>query len=301
MSERVNGERANSFISLYSIFVHDYFSLFTHPYSHFHSFALSLMTIAILGLGEAGSRFANDLAALGVTVTGFDPAPAPRYVLHPAVTLAISNAEAARHADIILSVNLSPAAETVALEVLPVLTANQFYAEMNTASPDTKQAVAAILAPSGAKVIDVAIMAPVPPKGILTPFLVSGPGAASFAEKLAPFGLDISTLTDEVGEAATRKLLRSIVYKGVAAVIGEAVAAGQAFGLEPYIREQIRSVIGGNDALIDRFLEGSKTHALRRSHEMEAVVSMLAHRDIDPIMSIATLESLENLIVSKPA
>ena len=252
------------------------------------------MQIAILGLGEAGSHFANDLVALGVDVVGYDPAP--KRTLSPSVTLAAGNAEAVPNADVILSVNLSAVAETVAAEVLPVLQSGQIYAEMNTASPDTKRAVAAIVESSGALAVDVAIMAPVPPKGILTPFLVSGPGAASFADKLWPLGLDISVLSAEMGEAATRKLLRSIVYKGVAAVIGEAVEAGRAFELEPYIREQIRSVIGGNDALIDRFLEGSKTHALRRSHELEAVISMLTAQAIEPVMARATLKSLENLI-----
>lgn len=252
------------------------------------------MTIAILGLGEAGSHFANDLTRLGATVVGYDPQP--KRDISPAVALAASNADAANGADIILSVNLSAVAESVASEVLPVLQPGQLYAEMNTASPETKRAVAAILKPAGVMAVDVAIMAPVPPKGILTPFVVSGPGAALFAEKLRPFGLDISVLSDEVGEAATRKLLRSIVYKGIAAVIGEAVEAGRSFGLEPYIREQILSVIGGNDALIDRFLEGSKTHALRRSHELEAVVSMLICQHIEPVMSKATLTSLKNLI-----
>ncbi|TAE22985.1 MAG: NAD(P)-dependent oxidoreductase [Cytophagales bacterium] len=257
------------------------------------------MHIAILGLGEAGSHFANDLAQLGITVTGYDPAP--KRALHEAVVLKNSNAEAVLGADIILSVNLSAVAEAVALEVASVLQPGQFYAEMNTASPDTKRAVGAIIEPPGALAVDVAIMAPVPPKGIQTPFLVSGPGANRFAEKLFPLGLDITVLSDEMGEAATRKLLRSIVYKGIAAVIGEAVAAGQSFGLEPYIREQIGSVIGGNDPdvgrdLIDRFLEGSKTHALRRSHELEAVVEMLEARSVEAVMSRATLTSLKNLI-----
>jgi 3-hydroxyisobutyrate dehydrogenase-like beta-hydroxyacid dehydrogenase len=31
------------------------------------------MTIAILGLGEDGSRFANDLEKRGVKIVGFDP------------------------------------------------------------------------------------------------------------------------------------------------------------------------------------------------------------------------------------
>lgn len=252
------------------------------------------MKIAILGLGEAGSHFANDLVKLGVEVVGYDPLP--KRWLDPRVRVAVSNVEAVNGADLVLSVNLSAVAETVAVAVLPVLQRGQLYAEMNTASPATKQAVARIIEPTGALAVDVAIMAPVPPKGIQTPLVVSGPGAAGFAERLVPLGLDIQVLSEVVGEAATRKLLRSIVYKGVAAIIGEAVAAGRSFGLEPYIREQIRTVIGGNDALIDRFLEGSKTHALRRSHELEAVVAMLDAQEIEPVMSRATLTSLEKLI-----
>jgi 3-hydroxyisobutyrate dehydrogenase-like beta-hydroxyacid dehydrogenase len=255
------------------------------------------MKIAILGLGEAGSHFANDLAVMNIAVIGYDPNL--RHILHPAVQLAASNAEAACGADVVLSVNLSAVAENVAREVFPVLQPGQLYADMNTASPDTKRAVAAILQPSGASVVDVAIMAPVPPRGIFTPFLTSGPGATLFAQKLNSFGLKISVLSNVIGEAATHKLLRSIVYKGIAAVIGEAVAAGQSFGLEPYIREQIRSIIGNDDTLIDRFLEGSKTHALRRSHELEAVVQMLETRNIEPVMSRATLTSLENLIEAR--
>jgi hypothetical protein len=51
--------------------------------------------------------------------------------------------------------------------------------------------------------------------------------------------------------------------------------AGVHFGLEAYIRAQIGSVVGGEPALIDRFVEGSRTHAERRLHEMEAVAEML--------------------------
>ena len=251
------------------------------------------LNIAILGLGEAGSCFANDLAEIGVSVVGYDPVPLR--VLHSNVRLTASNSEAASGSDIILSVNLASVAEVVATEVLPVLRRGQVFAEMNTASPLTKKSVEAIIAPSGAETVDVAIMAPVPPKGFKTPFLISGPGASKFADTLNPFGLDITIVGEQVGEAATRKLLRSVVYKGFAAVMGEAVAAGKALGLEDYIREQIGSLIGGDTAIIDRFLEGSKTHALRRSHELDAVVAMLMDLQVEPVISKATLKSLQNL------
>ncbi|MFZ8469322.1 DUF1932 domain-containing protein, partial [Staphylococcus aureus] len=78
-------------------------------------------------------------------------------------------------------------------------------------------------------------------------------------------------------------------------MICEAIEAGKAFGLEDYIREQIHTVIGGNDSLIDRFIEGSYTHAERRIHEMEAVVQMLENKDIEPFMSAAAKDNLEKI------
>lgn len=249
--------------------------------------------VAVLGLGEAGSIFANQLAERGVTVSGWDPSP--KRELHKAVRIAASNADAAKDADIILSVNLSSVSEQVATEVLPVLTYKKIYAEMNTSSPQQKQAIEKIIQPTGVLFADVAIMAPVPPKGIETPFLLSGTGASAFKNLLQPYGLSMDVLSDKTGDASTRKLLRSIVYKGVAAVICEAMEAAKQFELEDYMRGQINAVIGENETLIDRFIEGSHTHAERRIHEMEAVVAMLADKNLQTIMSAATEENLKQI------
>lgn len=250
------------------------------------------MKIAILGLGEAGSRFANDLnQAAGVTVSGWDPDP--RYRLEHGVRLAGSNAEAAAGAAIVFSVNWPEVSEAVAAEVAPVLAPGAFYCEMNTSAPAMKESIAAIIERGGrGKMIDVAIMAPVPPKGILTPMLAAGAAAPMLIETASAW-MNIEYLNDTVGTAAGRKLLRSIVYKGVAAVICEAMAAGEKLHLEPYIREQIRSIIGDdNDALIERFIEGSRTHARRRMHEMEAVTQMLQANGLSAIMSQAAVRHL---------
>ena len=249
--------------------------------------------IAILGLGEAGSRFANDLAKLDVKVSGWDPKPMRE--LNANVSFAKSNLEACRNADIILSVNLSSVSEAVAKEVLPVLDSKKIYAEMNTSSPEKKVRIHSILQSSGVQFVDVAIMAPVPPKGIFTPLLISGPGALRLKEKLGHLNLQLSVLNETVGDASTRKLLRSIVYKGIAAVICEAVEAGKVFELEGYVREQIQSIIGGNNELIDRFIEGSVTHAERRMHEMEAVAQMLESKGVEPILSKAVYKNLAKL------
>ena len=251
------------------------------------------MKVAILGLGEVGSQFANDLAKLNVTVFGWDPNP--KRELHPSIMFTKSNADAVRQSEIIFSVNLSSVSEAVAKEVLPVLTPQKIYLEMNTASPKKKISIHQILKPSGVQFVDLAIMAPVPPKGIFTPMLAVGPGAKLFENAMSPYQLNIEVIEGEVGEAASRKLLRSIVYKGIAAVICEGVEAGKAFGLESYIREQINSIIGGKDELIDRFVEGSEVHAERRMLEMDAVVEMLEEKGIEPFLSMASRNNLEKL------
>lgn len=256
------------------------------------------MRIAILGLGEAGSHFARDLAALGIQVQGWDPNP--QRPLPAGFVLAASNAAAVQGADFIFSVNLSMVSEQVAWEILPVLQPNQVFLEMNTSAPDKKQTIAAILQASGVQFVDLAIMAPVPPTGIRTPMLAAGSGASIFQEKMAAYPLQIEVLPNAaVGTAAQLKLLRSIVYKGIAGVIYEAVEAGQVFGQEAYIREQIRSIIGGKDELIDRFVTGTYTHAARRREEMAAVVEMLEAQHLDPLMSKATRDQLEKLVQQK--
>lgn len=253
----------------------------------------SEMNIAVLGLGEAGSHFANDLAKIGFNVFGWDPNP--KHHLHNSVHFAKSNLEAAQNSEIIFSVNLTSVSADVAAEVLPALSEKKIYAELNTSSPDTKRTIYENLKATGVKFADVAIMAPVPPKGIFTPMITAGPGAISLASIMQPFGLSIIPVDGDVGHAALLKLLRSIVYKGIAAVICEAMDAGKSFDQEKYIREQICSIIGGQDELVDRFVEGSRTHALRRIHEMDAVVEMLTNKGLNPVMSAATKENLQKL------
>ncbi len=256
-----------------------------------------IMNIAILGLGEAGSHFANDLANLGISVYGWDPNP--KRPLDKSIQIAQSNLDAAENADIIFSVNLTSASELVAREVKPILNRNKIYVELNTSSPDKKKAIFQILEESSVQFVDLAIMAPVPPKGILTPMLAAGPGANTLVEQLKPYGLAIKSIAGEVGYAAELKLLRSIVYKGIAAVICEAIDAGKLFNQEKYIREQISSIIGGNEDLIDRFVEGSQTHAERRIHEMDAVVEMLINKGLNPVMSDAAKQNLQKLLATK--
>lgn len=243
-------------------------------------------TIALLGLGEAGGRFARDLREAGVGVRGWDPLPETR-------PDAASAAEAADGADVVLSANSAPDAADAARSVLDVLRPGQTFADLNTGSPELKAELARIVAPTGAGFADVALMAPVPGKGIGTPSLASGDGAERFAELL---GMPVEIVGALPGAAAERKLLRSIVWKGLAAVVLEATAAGEAAGRAAFVREQLLGVLEeADEALVERMLTGSRTHATRRTHEMEAVGEMLRDLGVPSWMSDGSAQWLRSL------
>jgi 3-hydroxyisobutyrate dehydrogenase-like beta-hydroxyacid dehydrogenase len=252
--------------------------------------------IAVLGFGEAGSLIARDLVAAGATVRGFDPK-----VAAPAgVTGASSDAEAVAGADLVLSVNSAHDAAGALEASLDALGAGASWADMNTAAPGVKQGLAQIAAARGIPVADIAIMAPVPGKGLRVPMLASGDAADRVAVTLRGYGADIQVLAGPAGLAATRKLLRSVFYKGMAASIVEALEAARAAGLEDWLTEHIAEEFAKQDALmLPRIVAGTRQHAVRRGHEMAAAAEMLTDLGVQPIMAAAS-RALHERLAAEP-
>ncbi|TFV48450.1 NAD(P)-dependent oxidoreductase [Blastococcus sp. TF02A-35] len=247
--------------------------------------------IALLGLGEAGSEIAADLVAAGADVRGYDP----KGVVVDGVDPRASEAEAVADADVVLSVNSSHDALTALTNALPGLRPGTVWAELNTASPGVKVAVAEA-AGEGVDVVDVALMAPVPGKGLRTPMLVSGPAAQRYAEVMSPLGAQVTVQPGPVGEAISRKLLRSVFYKGLAAAVVEAMAAGEAAGCADWLRGNISDELAGfDDRTIDRLVEGTHRHARRRADEMAAATEQLTELGVAPRVAAAARDLLAEL------
>ena len=250
------------------------------------------MIVAILGIGEAGRTLARDLIAAGVSVRGWDPEPRN---LPDGLDFADSNPAAVSGADIILSLNWASVAKDVAIEVASSLQPGQLFADMNTAAPQLKREIALIVEKTGALFVDAALMDPVPPKGLGTQVYASGCGAKQFAEVMTPLGMPVTYLNAEPGDAATHKLVRSIMYKGVAAVIVECLEAAEALNMTEYARAQMLKIIY-DEPMIDRFVTGSIQHAKRRAEEMEAVVEMLNSIGVSAFTSQAAVQRLKEIM-----
>lgn len=226
--------------------------------------------IGIIGLGEAGSLIAAGLQAAGADVIGFDPVvPAA-----PPVPLAEDAAAAVDGADIVISINSSTAARKVAEQVAPLIGAGAVYADLNTGTPALKKSLAALF-PDGA-FADVAIMKPVPGLAEKVPMGVAGPGARRFVDLLEPLGMNLEYVSDVPGEAAARKLLRSILAKGMAAVLIDTLWAAERMGLQDWAYEEILREFDSTSAeTAKRYITGTAQHVKRRQIEMMDVTEML--------------------------
>jgi 3-hydroxyisobutyrate dehydrogenase-like beta-hydroxyacid dehydrogenase len=255
---------------------------------------MTTRTIAVLGLGEAGSLIARDLSQAGVLVRGYDPAVS---ACEGVTTEGIaSEADAARGADLVLSVNSAKAAVEAFKNGVPGLRPGAVWADLNTASPATKRQLADMAGTADVPFTDVAMMAPVPGRGLRVPMLASGVAAARYADILQPLGADIEVLDGPAGLAASKKLLRSVFYKGMAAAIVEALEAARAADDEPWLREHIAAELAAADAsTVPRITEGTRKHAVRRTAEMEAAADMLTELGVPPLIAEASRALHERL------
>jgi 3-hydroxyisobutyrate dehydrogenase-like beta-hydroxyacid dehydrogenase len=147
------------------------------------------------------------------------------------------------------------------------------------------------------RVVDVALMSPVPGKGLRTPMTMSGPAAGQLAGILGGLGAEVTVLDGPVGVAATRKLLRSVFYKGMAAAVVEALTAAKAAGLEQWLRDTIAAELSRADAAtLDRLVDGSTKHAVRRRAEMAAAAELLTDLGVPPRIASASRDLLADLI-----
>lgn len=254
--------------------------------------------IAFIGFGEAGPAIAKGLAGAGVTaITAFDilqldPSRAAEIGAHAATSgagLATSHAEAVRGRDIVISTVTCTDALTAAETVAPHLEPGQTYLDVNSVSPATKARVGDAIAVSGADFVEASIMSPIHPLGHAAPMLLSGPAAPALIARLAPFGMDLEDMGPEYGRAAATKMFRSIVFKGLEALLQECVVAADRYG----VAEKVLDSIGANypqldwQALASYFIGRSVMHGERRAHEMEEVAETLRAMEIEPFMAEA--------------
>jgi 3-hydroxyisobutyrate dehydrogenase-like beta-hydroxyacid dehydrogenase len=255
--------------------------------------------IGFLGFGEAGYHLARGLRSAGAPpLVAFDinanrGAAGERIRARAAETgtgLAETPDELAHGTTLILSVVTAASAVEAAGSVAADLTADHLYADLNSVSPATKGRVAAVVAGGAGRFVEGAILAPVPGVDHRVPILLNGPSAPALVNALSPYQMRLDVMNAAIGAAAAVKMCRSIVIKGLEALMLECALAAGEYGAADRVYESLGETYPGIDwrktaaYMIGRVLE----HGERRAREMEEVASTLRAAGIEPLMAEAT-------------
>jgi 3-hydroxyisobutyrate dehydrogenase-like beta-hydroxyacid dehydrogenase len=253
------------------------------------------MRIGFVGFGEAAFHIAK---GLGQAVTAFDINVTDQLRQRAAETgtrLVDSNRELVASCDIIMSAVTADQALIAARQNAPYLTANHLYADLNSVSPGVKQSIARVIESTGAQFVEIAMMAPVPPYGHKVPMLAGGAGAPEFVQKLAPFGVSAEIVSREVGTAAATKMFRSIIVKGIEALLTECVLGASRYDADERVFASLAETFPGIQwkELADYMVGRVVVHGERRAREMEEVAATLREIDIEPIMAEAIVRRMD--------
>ena len=257
------------------------------------------MTIGFIGFGEAGSTIASGLRSAGVErsvafdIAAHDPRLGPAILERAGrsgTTIVESPADLARASDIVFSTVTSSSALDAARQTVAFLGPGHLYADLNSVSPTLKQEIDRVVSASGARFVEVAVMAPVLPYGHRVPMLLGGSGAALFAERMTPFGMRCDVLSATVGTAAAVKMCRSIVVKGLEALMCECVLGASRYDAGAHVFASLDESFPGIDwtKLADYMVGRVVVHGERRAREMEEVAETLRAIGVEPIMAEAT-------------
>jgi 3-hydroxyisobutyrate dehydrogenase-like beta-hydroxyacid dehydrogenase len=260
--------------------------------------------IGFVGFGEAARVFAGGLRGRVASVVAFcrgarnSPPYTPEFRADAerlGVRLVDSTEALAREANVIVSAVATAAAGPVAEDVARFLGPGHLFVDINAAPPGVKETMASVVTAQGARFVDAELMGAASLYGFAVPLYVSGDGAEAFAALLGPLGLRITRVPGAASAAAMLKMIRSVVTKGMEAVIVEAMFAAFRAGVA---REAFAAVTEPMDAL--RFsdfatmcLTSDPIHAERRAEEMKQVAEVVRALGVEPIMTESARRRLE--------
>jgi 3-hydroxyisobutyrate dehydrogenase-like beta-hydroxyacid dehydrogenase len=260
---------------------------------------MSFSRVCLIGLGEVGQILTDDLKAAGVAHISaydilFERANSIPSRVAKARRLAItkSAAEASQDAELIISAVTAAsdldAAESLARDDLR----GAVYLDLNSASPGTKRKASEIISGANGRYVEAAVMTPFPGKRIASPMLLGGPHAEDFLARAAPLGFNAKIASREIGIASATKMCRSVMIKGIEALLMESMLSARHYGVEKDVLASLADLlpVGDWEKLARYMISRSMEHGVRRAEEMREVAKTVAEAGVDPWMSRATVE-----------
>ena len=260
---------------------------------------MNIKALGLVGYGEVGKIFCAGLKSLpGVTaIAAWDSkfaGAATRDVelAHAAqsgVQACLSMQALCASATLILSAVTASNTLAVAREAALYIRPGSVFLDLNSASPGTKQQCAAAIEAAGAHYVEAGVMTSVPPCGIKVPMLLGGAKAADLAQQLNAWGMNAKVVSEKLGVASAIKMSRSIMIKGLEALVIESYATARAYGVEDYVLPTLQETFPSIDW--DKqgayFVSRVVQHGKRRAEEMREAANTVREAGFEPLMTQA--------------
>jgi len=257
--------------------------------------------LGLIGLGEVGQVLANDLHLKGgVTVCAWDrlfplenSEPQRAAAALPFLTAAGSMAQAVRDRAIVISAVTAGECRAAALEAAQALRPGTYYLDLNSVSPGTRTEAARTIEAVGGRYIEAAVMSPIAPQRIASPVWLGGPHAQEFLPLAQSLGFTgAAVYSGTIGEASAAKMCRSVIVKGMEALLAESLLTARRLGVEDAVLTSLKDLfpVGDWRKLARYMIARSLQHGRRRAEEMEEAARTVAEAGFEPWMSRACVE-----------
>jgi 3-hydroxyisobutyrate dehydrogenase-like beta-hydroxyacid dehydrogenase len=258
-----------------------------------------MKAVALIGYGEVGRILAEDLRTQGIAVTAFDLKlrheggnGMREHAAQHGVKLAGSHVDAVRGADLVVSAVTASQAVPVAESVAPGFPRGAFFLDFNSASPGAKIRAAGIVNAAGGRYVEGAVMTSIPPYRIKVPLLLGGPEAAALMAPLNALGFASKVASEKLGVASATKMCRSVMIKGLEAMVIESFTTARHYGVEDAVLASLKETFPGIDwekqgaYFFQRVIE----HGRRRSEEVREVAETVRDAGLEPFSASGTAE-----------
>lgn len=251
-----------------------------------------LRRIGLVGYGEVGRILAEDLRAQGVAVAAFDlkfaqandAAPLRAHAEAHGVAVAASARELAEGVDLVVCAVTASQTVTAAEASAAGCAGGTWFLDFNSASPGAKARAAACVNEAGGRYVEGAVMTSVPPYRIRVPMLLGGPDADALAALLAPFGFAARVASDRLGVASATKMCRSVIIKGMEAMMIESLVTARHYGVEDRVLASLAETFPQIDweKQAAYFFQRVIEHGRRRSEEVREVAETVREAGLVP-------------------
>jgi 3-hydroxyisobutyrate dehydrogenase-like beta-hydroxyacid dehydrogenase len=254
--------------------------------------------LGLIGFGEVGGIFAKELAATKQfsSISAWDikllaPSGAAMRELmqQQSVAACQSAADLAHCSDLIISAVTAANTLAVSKEIAAHLKTGQIFLDLNSASPATKQQAALGIEAHGADYVEAGVMTSVPPYGKKVPMLLGGRKAPNLSFFLNQLGMDCKAVSSEIGIASAIKMCRSIMIKGLEALVIESYTTARSYGVEDYVLPTLAETFPSIDWPKQGayFYSRVADHGKRRAEEMRESANTVLDTGFAPLMATA--------------